>query len=326
MPSFNEILQKIDKAVNRFNRRIPAAQQEMYDEISLELKRLDLRGGRIKTTVANVKVIASIKNKLQRLILTPDYIQEVKVFAKAFNEITKLQNEYWRSIEPTFRPTPLLREIRQAAIKDTVSKLTQAGIGNTISEQIADILRTNITTGGQYKDLQKQLQESLTDTQKSDGLLTKFAKTITVTSLNTYNAQYTQSVSSDLGFEWYAWQGTEIMTSRGFCQYMVESNRYFHVSQIPNLLKGLDVEGNRMKYKDNKTGEMKTVEIYAKTGLPNGFIEGTNAENFLIRRGGWSCSHQARPVSERLIKAQAPEYYEQVIQSAAYKRWKGRVA
>lgn len=322
MPEYIDILKAIDEAVEKFNDKIPAAQKRMYDGIVEELKRLDISNRRIKTTVANLRVIQSIKNKLLKLIVTPEYLKDVKEFVSQFNEVTKLQNAYWEQVGEKYTPRPLLREIRKQAIGDTIKNLTESGIGATIGDQIATILRTNITTGGSYADLTEQLREKILNTN-TDGALAKYAKQITIDSLHQYSAQYSQTVSSDLGFEWYAYQGTEIMTSRPFCQAMVENNRYFHISQVPNLLKGLDAQGNRLKYKDNKTGKEKTVGLYDKTELPYGFIAGTNVANFFINRGGYGCGHQARPVTERLVPIAVREF---VFASDAYKRWKGSQA
>lgn len=318
MPDFSDIIKTIDRAVEKFNSKIPAAQKRAFEGIAEELKRLDTSNGRIKTTVENLRIIQSIKNKLVRLIVTPEYLKDVKEFVTQFNEITKLQNQYWQSVEEKFSPRPLLREIRKQAIADTIKNLGSSGIGVGVADQVATILRTNITTGGSYAQLTEQLRDKMLNTS-TEGILQKYAKQISTDSINQYNAQYTQTVSSDLSFEWYAWQGSEIVTSRPFCQAMVENNRYFHISQVPNLLKGLDADGNKLTYKDNKTDEIKTVEIYNKTDLPHGFIPGTNASNFLINRGGFFCGHQARPTSERIVPL---EVREKVYNSAAYKIWK----
>lgn len=286
----------------------------MYQELVVELKRLDLNGDKVKTTVANLKIIQSIKNKLTRLILTDDYLEDVKGFVKSFNTVTKLQNEYWKGVESKFKPSPLLREIRKQAIADTVTQLTESGIGANIGDAITDILRTNITSGGSYKALNAQLLESLTDTEKSDGLLTRYSKQITVDSINQYSAQYTAQVASGLNMEWHAYQGTEIKTSREFCQAMVENRRYFHISEIPALLR---VDG--LEFVDNKDGKTKKVRINPRTNLPYGFIDGTNAENFFIRRGGYQCGHQIRPVPERNVPI---EVRDRVYNTPAYHRWK----
>jgi hypothetical protein len=311
MPEYIDILKAIDEAVEKFNDKIPAAQKRMYDGIVEELKRLDISNRRIKTTVANLRVIQSIKNKLLKLIVTPEYLKDVKEFVSQFNEVTKLQNAYWEQVGEKYTPRPLLREIRKQAIGDTIKNLTESGIGATIGDQIATILRTNITTGGSYADLTEQLREKILNTN-TDGALAKYAKQITIDSINQYSAQYTQTISSDLGYEWFAYAGSDITTTRPFCDAMTDL-RYFHVTEIPRLLRA-----ENLYYK--KDGQSTKVPIYAKTDLPHGMIPGTNAANFQINRGGFNCGHQIRPVSEKLVPF---ERQEEVFNTAEYKRFKG---
>lgn len=314
MPDYSDILKAIEKAIEKFNAKIPLAQKRMFDGIADELKRLDTSGGKIKTTVANLKVIQSIKNKLTKLVVTPEYIKDVKEFVGQFNEITKLQNAYWQSVEKDFTPRVLLKEIRKQAIGDTIKNLTASGIGSTISDQIATILRTNITTGGSYSQMTEQLREKILNT-KTEGALAKYAKQITTDSLNQYSAQYTQTVSSDLGFEWFAYAGSDIVSTRPFCDAMTDM-RYFHVTEIPRLLRA-----DGLYY--SKDGVKTKVPIYDKTDLPHGMIPGTNAANFQINRGGYNCGHQIRPVSERLVPV---ERREEVFATAEYKRYRSVAA
>jgi len=310
VPDFSDILKSIDEAIEKFNSKIPAAQKRMYEGITDELKRLDTSNGKIKTTVANLKIIQSIKNKLTRLIITPEYLKDVKEFVSQFNVVTKLQNEYWQSVEKSFTPRVLLKEIRKQTISDTIKGLTASGIGASISDQIATILRTNITTGGSYAQMTEQLREKILNTT-TDGALVKYVKQISTDSINQYSAQYTQTVSSDLGYEWFAYAGSDIVTTRPFCDAMTDL-RYFHITEIPRLLKADD-----LYYM--KDGKKTKVPIYDKTELPHGMIPGTNAANFQINRGGYNCKHQIRPVSERLVPI---ERREEVYATPEYKRWK----
>jgi hypothetical protein len=311
MTDFSDILKEIDLSISRFNKRIPASQKAMYDELVTELRRLDLKGDTIKSTVGNLKIIQSIKNKLTKIILTDDYLSDVKEFVKSFKTVSDMQNEYWKGVESKFKPGPVLREIRTQAISDTVLQLTESGIGANIGDTISDILRTNITSGGSYKKLNSQLLESLTDTQKSDGLLTKYSKQITNDSIQQYNRQYTQQVAAGLGFEWYAYQGSDIKTTRPFCDAMTDL-RYFHVSEVPRLLRADDLYYI-------KDGQKTKVPIYERTGLPAGLIEGTNPENFFIRAGGYNCGHQIRPVPERNVPL---EIRDRVYNTTSYQKWK----
>lgn len=321
MSDFDDIHKRIRKAIRDFNKKIPDSQRAMYDEIVRELRRLDLRQDAIKPTVANLKVIISIKNKISRLILTDEYLSDVKEFLKSFNDITRIQNEYWRGIETRFKITPLMKQVKAEAISETSKRLTQS-LGSTMGDRVAEILRVNVTTGGSLKSLENQLRKSLTDGKKRDGLLTKNVKQVTVDSINQFNAQYTQLISNDLGLEWFAYQGSEIMTSRPFCQHMAEERRYFHVSEIPDLLRAKD-----MTYVENKdgkldAGERKPVRINPSTNLPYGFYPETDVSNFIIYRGGYQCGHIIRPVPEFNVRTGNRDIYDRVVNSEAYKRWK----
>lgn len=299
--------------MKKFNRSIPTAQRSIYEAIIEEVNRLDLYDdGKIRPTVKNLSILNSIRNKINRVVLTDEYKADVKEFAKSFNDITKLQNEYWRTVEATFKPKPLLKEIRKQAITDVVGKLTDAGIGANVSDRIIDILRTNITTGGSYKSLTAQLRDGLLNTEQK-GYLDRYAKQVTVDSINQYNAQYTQVVSSDLGYTFFKYDNTLIETSRPFCQAMREENEYFHISQVPALLRA-----DNLYYDDN--GERKKVRINPKTNLPDGFIPGTNTENFFIRRAGWNCGHQIRPVAERQVPSNILEKIKSLPEYQAWAR------
>lgn len=304
--------------MDKFHQQIPGLQSDILDNILDQLKRLDLDlAGNLKSTVANIRVMASIKAKLTRIVLNDDYLTGVKEFVQAFNSISALQNDYWHSVEQTFKPKPLLREIRIQAISDTVNSLTENGIGTNISDNIAAILRQNITSGGSYKALVKQLTETLTDTQKSDGLLTRYTRQITTDSINQYSAQYTQAVSSGLGYEWFAYQGSDITTTRPFCDAMTDF-RYFHISEVPRLLRA-----QNLYYLNKKTGKRELVPIYSKTELPAGMIAGTNAANFFVNRGGYNCEHQIRPVSEGLVPLDVQARVKATPEYMAYQKLNG---
>lgn len=310
--SYNDILEKIKKSVSDFNRRIPAAQRQMFDAIEEELKRLDTYSdGKVRTTAKNLSILASIKGKILRVIVTDEYRADVKQFAKSFSEVTTLTNEYWRSQESTFTPRPVLRELRKQAVSDVVNNLMESGIGVNIGDRVTSLIRTSITSGGSYSKLTQQLRDGLLNTE-SKGYLDRYAKTVTTDSLNQYAAQYNKVVAADLGYEWYKYDNTLIETSRPFCRAMREKeNQYFHISEVPRILRA---EG--LYYDDD--GAQKKVRINPKTNLPDGFIAGTNVDTFFSNRGGHGCGHQIRPVAERQVPA---ETVARVKGTPAYAAW-----
>lgn len=310
MPSYNDILKAIKQAVSKFNKKIPAAQRAMFDAISEEITRLDLYGdGRVRTTAKNLSILASIRSKMLRVLVTPEYRQDVKEFAKAFNEVTTLQNQYWKQQEVKFKPRRILGALRKQAISDTVNKLTESGIGVNVGDRITEMLKASITTGGSYKKLTASLRDGLLNTEQK-GYLDRYAKQVTVDSINTYNAEYTRVVSSDLGYTFFKYDGTDITTTRPFCDALTDQP-YFHISEVPRILR---VEG--LYY--SKDGVKTKVPVNPKTNLWYGAIPGTDSNTFFSARGGYQCGHAIRPVNEKQVPV---DVLVKIQATPAYKRW-----
>jgi len=311
MPDYNELIKTIDDAINGFNDSIPKIQKEILADVLDQIKKFDTRDKRITNTVKNIRLLNTIKNRLKKIILTDSYKQEVKDFLKVFNDVSTFQNAYFAEAEKTFKPPAIVKEIKSQTIEDTINRLTEAGIGVNVSDKIAELLKQNVTTGVKYSDLAAQLREYILTTE-TPGVLEKYVGQITTDAVNQYSRQYMNTISGDLGYEWFRYQGKDILTTRPFCDAMTD-RKFFHVTEVPDLLAAKD-----LYYSDNITGETKKVPIYEKTGLPNGLIPDTNAENFFVRAGGYRCGHQIFPVIERIVPK---DIQDRVKATAAYKRF-----
>ena len=282
-----DIVTEIERAISGFNKMMPNVQNKLVAEIELLLKDIEAnKSGSVKVSVANIRLIAKIKNKIQTLFRDAEYLKSVTIFISSFDKLTKLQNKYFKQLEKKFEPKKLYDEIRKQAKIDTIETLTGAGMTAKVSKVVNDVLKVNITTGANYSSLLKQVRKALTDTKTGEGLFVKYAKQITTDALNQYNAQYVNAVSNDLGLKWFVYDGALIETSRTFCEACV-AKEYIHVSEFPKVVNG-DFE------------EFKKLDgaINSKTNLPAGMIDGTNAETFHVYRGGYNCGHQLLPISE----------------------------
>ncbi len=304
---FKELIKIIQSAVDKFNEQIPGVQKKLLDSIRTQLKDVDLKGNNISVSTKNVRLIAQIKSKLEEIMLTPEYKKSVKQFISTFEDITKFQNNYFVQLEEKFKPSKLGAELKKQAMQAVVEKLTENGLSANVTAGIEDLLRKNITGGSSYSSLDQNLQDYLTQNETGEGQLQRYTKQITTDALNQYSGQYTQIVSSDLGFEWFKYAGSNIETTRPFCLACVKK-KFIHISEIPKIL-----NGDFPEFKD--FGGV----IYKKTGLPTGMIAGTDVSNFMINRGGYNCGHQLRPVSEDIVPK---EYLTRVYNTSEYKRWK----
>mgnify|MGYP003398230384 FL=1 len=282
-----KLISTIDTSITGFNESIPAIQKQIFDDITLLIKDLDTTSdGTIKNNVKNLKIIGKIRGKLEEIILSPEYMKKVEDFVKAFNEVASLQNQYFREIESKFKPSKLLEEISKQSISWTIDSLTESGIGANVTDEIEDILRRNITSGGSYKELTNQLRNSIISNKAGQGLLERYVKQVTVDSIMQYNRTYSQTISDDLGLSWYLYTGSNILTTREFCLKMTDK-KYIHKSELPQIVKG-EING-------------KQIPINDKTKTWAGGIPGTNSSNILINAGGYNCQHQFQPVLSGVV-------------------------
>jgi hypothetical protein len=291
MPTSEEIITKllneIDNSTNSFNDNIPALQQQIADDMDLLIKELETdRNGNLKNSIKNFKLLGKLKSKIENIVLNEDYLKNVDEYLGSFDKVAAIQNQYFKSIDKSFTPTEIIKEIQSQSIEATAQSLTEAGIQANIVEEMQSILRDAIVKGSSYKQISKDVNSFLTDTEESSGALTRYTKQITTDSLNQFAAQYNATISSDMDSNWYMYVGSTRKKTREFCDKLVEK-KYIHKSELPTILKG-NIDGSK-------------VRINPKTDLWYGAIDGTNVNNFQINRGGYSCNHQLLPTKDFLV-------------------------
>ena len=284
-----QIISVIDGSIAEFIKSIPEQQTRIFDEISLLVKTLDLSGDSIIQSTKNLRIIGNIKSKLDAIVNSPEWIGIVNNYIASFDEVTKLQNQYFSTLVEKFKPNVLLNEIKKQSIEATVNSLTEAGISFSVTDQVQNILRQNITTGSSYSQMMSQMRDFITTNQTGSGALERYTKQITTDALNQYVAQYTNAVTNDLGLNWFMYTGAIIDTSRALCRALI-NKKYIHQSELPDIVLGRFFEFEQIGGKLNH-----------KTKLPEGMIPGTNASNFHIYRGGYQCGHQLIPIDSSSV-------------------------
>lgn len=276
------LLTVIDAATKDFLSGLPAIQKKSFNRLMLLVKDLEVdKLGNIKTNLYNIKLINSIDKELNDIILNKPYLKSVANFVKTFDAVDKLQGEYFASITNKFTPSKVLEAVKKVTVDQTIDQLTENGIAANYTDKVKELLVRNITGGGQYSDFTESIRKTIIGKEGEDGKLVRYSKQIVIDSINQYNRTYTKTITDDLGLVWYRYTGSLLTTSRDFCKAMINLD-YFHVSEIPDMLKG-------------KIGSTK-VAINSNNNLPFGMIEGTNSNNFITNLGGYQCGHTVFPV------------------------------
>ncbi len=283
-----ELLKMIDDAVEQFGSVIPDIERNTLSRLQLLIKELDIRNGQVLNNVKNLKTIGKLSSEIKNAVLSPRYLKAVQEFINVFNAIAELQTKYFAANFDKAPGKERLDLVQKNAKDALVQRLTGTGLESGIVAAIEDILRRNITTGGTYTQLASQLQEYMVSStpDKNPGRIAAYAKTITIDAINQFSAQYADMITEDLGLEWFMYVGSNIETTREFCEVLTKK-RYVHKSELAAIVKG-DIDNHQVK-------------INPKTKLWYGAIEGTNTANFKVNRGGYRCGHQFFPVSRMAV-------------------------
>ena len=303
----NEIFNQVDNAEARFNGVITKTEKQIFDSAVDAIKRLDVdASGYIKTTTANLKLLQEIKSRLERIANNKEYLQGVKELAKAFADIYKAQVAYYSNEFAQKSMNEHTRDrydaMKRIAVSNTIDGLTGAGLQSGVLDSLNKMLLKAVTGGEKYSDLVSSFRNQLISSKDGQSAFAKYAGTYATTALTQYAGQNNRLFTDDLGCEWFEYVGSQIETTREFCNVILEHHPYIHKTEIPQILKGEIVS--------QKTGELIHVSLNPKTGLPKGMIEGTTPENFQINVGGWNCRHQLCPVAKESVPADIRAKFE----------------
>lgn len=303
---FKDLIAFIQKILDKFFGVLPQIQKEILESVLNKTQQLELSGNQIRISAENLKRLAEVQSSLRNILLSDNYMKAVGGYAKAYNEVTKLQQSYFQTIEANYGGPALAKEMMKIAKENVVSQLTETGLMANVADPVKEVIRRAITSGSGYATLQEQLNDVLAG--ENGGILERYTKQISTDAINQYSRQYSQLASADLGLEWFRYAGSNIKTSRPFCLACTD-RKYFHISEIPALLRG---DFPEFKQHDGK--------IYERTKLPQGMYPETDVANFPTLLGGYNCGHQYRPIRDIRIP---DDIKQRVYESAEYKAWKG---
>lgn len=282
MTELDKILSKLASAPGSFVSKLPDIEKQIFGEIVMSLKEMQTdQSGRIVANIANLRLVNSIKVKLEKLLLSSEYKSAVRDFVKEFQSISNLGSQYFGfSALPN---SSMFKAVTDIAIDNTLESLTGSGYKSAVVSKLGNMLVKSVTSGGMYKDLVEGLRTELLRTDKSTGLLSRYAQTYVTDALSQFSGQQMKLVSVGLNSEWYRYVGSNKDTTREFCEYLT-GKEFVHKSEFPKILKGR-IDGHQC-------------EIYQKTGLPLGMMDNTTVDNLIINRGGHNCQHSLVPVNE----------------------------
>lgn len=275
-----KIVNEINGKIEQFMDGLPDLARSSYKDIQGLLNQLKLdASGNIRVSVENLRLINRIKIRLQDRIISDAYIGKLNDLSSSFNDVSKLQSQYFADVFSDFEAPEVINEMRRVSLNSTLESLSESTINNTVIQGAMDILEEDIISGASFMDMNEKLKDFMVGNKDVDPKLVSYSKQVLTDSLNQYTANYQKLVTDDLGLKWYQYVGPLVAASRPICDALVKKE-WVHETELGGISRGI-VDGK-------------------KVGT-EGMIPGTNSRNFQSNRGGYNCNHLLVPVAEEAV-------------------------
>jgi len=268
----NKIESIIEGADNRFFISIRATQQDLYENLIDLFKKLEVdENGYILNNANNRALFNKSSQVFNQTLNQSGYNDAVNEFVGTFTQLDLANQDYFSSISDLFKPNrAFITSLQNQTIKTLEDSILNDGLKVNIKNPLMNIISQNINSGGSYSGFLEQLRSNIIG-EETEGKLLRYSRGILNDTLFQYSRAYQQSVTDDLGLEFYLYSGGTTKDSREFC--FERSDMFFHQNEV---------------------------EAWPDEDW-QGKIAGTTSSSIFIFCGGYNCKHSLIPVDISIV-------------------------
>lgn len=261
-----------DEGIAKMFDAMSGLQGRLATRIAGILGDLDVRGGTILATEANIARLSEVMQAIEAGFVDDQYERAVRDYLRTFDKLTT-NTATWANELGRFSPDLLTSLSRQYKTIAAEYLLNAQSFSLTMLNPIAQEVAGYIATGGRYRDLVDSVSTIVTGGGEADGALLGNARTAVNDLVSVYERTATSVAAEAVGADFFLYQGRPIDTTRPFCRD--RANKYYHRREI--------------------TG-------WADEDW-NGKMAGTTSTTIFQYLGGYNCRHVLVPVRQDLVPA-----------------------
>lgn len=282
-------LDAYDNVPVEFATKAEKVNSRMYREVIELLGRMDVERGQITGSTKNYTIAEQIRQRMAQILDGREYQSAVIQFAKEFDLQTDRSNAYLRKVvgDAFDVNAEYIRAVDNSK-RRAVSLLTGSTVQDTLFEPLMENLFSSISTGASLSETQTAVKAYLIDSGQY-GKLSSYSSQITRDLFSITDRNYTEAYASDLGLDWYRYQGGKVVDSRPFC--VQKNGGWYHRNEVEDW--------GKTTYVDNTVvmAGGKPQPVTTSPGNWKGKIPATNRRTIFSYCGGYNCNHAILPTT-----------------------------
>lgn len=261
--------------------KIPNLESAIYNRIWQLLEQYEQKGGRFIYSDTSAAQIIEIQNEIERILKEAGYFRAASIYVADLGLITQNTIALQAAVNGINVPVKALSGIQKAFATTVRNTLAEGGLNANFILPVTTAINEALTFGYSIENTRKNLADMILGEPEKLGKLESY---LTVTARDTVTqmqgAQH-QAVANELDMPWIRYVGGLLKDSRGQCVRW-HGMEYLAVADLEEEI--------ALAFKNQEAKKVDGPHRWS------GMIKDTTPENFLIRRGGWGCLHQAVPV------------------------------
>lgn len=273
------------KLIDDLLSRVPGIEKTILDDLFKQLDAQDLSGGKF-TSVLTADDLLKFEDIINKSLIKSGYNKSAEVFIQ---DLAKLSANSLLMLDGSgYSAQKLpLSKIEKKWRNQTKTSLIDSGIREDFKRPILKILDDAISYGDSIDAAKRKLTDFVASGQDKSGKLKSYLTQTARDSISQLQGQQMSSVAREVGVVGIRYVGGLLNDSRGQCyRWVTELNGFIPIEKLKDEI--------ALAYKNQK----------AKKELPQGhkwggMMDNTTTENFIIKRGGFNCTHTAIPVRKK---------------------------
>lgn len=277
LKAFLEARKAADAGADKLLSDMEALQGRLAERLTEELTQLETSGGVILNMEANIARLSRISSIVDELVRDEVWLNAVADYVDNMDGVTSDLLKYLKTLGPVDE-APLLALNRQfkALVADTLTN--PQTYASSVTLPVAQDVGASIATQAPLSDAIKSVSIVVEGGEDAAGPIAGDLGPTAIDVAKVSERSITQKAADELGAKFYLYQGSEIDTTRKFC----EERR-------------------------GKVWHQKEIEEWASLQW-DGKVDGTNEKTIFIYLGGWygkekGCRHALVPVAKRDVPA-----------------------
>jgi hypothetical protein len=259
-----------DEGIADMLQAMQGLQQRLSTRIAAVLGDLEISGGALVASEANLARLAEVMQAIEGGFIDPQWEDDVARYLRTFDRLGANTLGWAQELGTV---SPGLLRVLQRQYKTIAAEylLNAQSFSLTLLNPIAQEVGAYIATGSSYRQLVQSVSDIVTGGGEADGALLGNARTAVNDLVSVYERTATAVASEAVGAEFFLYQGRPIDTTRPFCRS--RAGRYWHRGEIASWAD------------EEWSGKMK----------------GTTSTTIFNYLGGYNCRHVLVPVSRAMV-------------------------